>query len=197
MLACPFCPDTKIRAVGFPLVQPFCWGPPPAWSIATLPLAVIAFAFFVLATFHATSLPLFLPPATLADDDAAAEEASVFGPRKTLRQTAAYVRDLVRRSAHKLNGATLHCHNPACGRASCISCSREVWDGEGPCSCLASSPPPVVAEVSASNDAKGSAEAKEKEELRLVVERAMTEAAVRTVRTRSALSPQTILPLTS
>jgi hypothetical protein len=182
VLACPFCPDTTLRAVGFPLVQPFAWDPPAAWSIATLPLAVIAFAFFALATFHARSLPLFLPPAAVADE---AEEATIFAPRATIRHTAAYVRDLVRRSAHRLNGATYHCRNPNCGRDSCISCGQEVWDGEGPCPCLASSPPPPPAplESATSDDEKGAAEAKEKEELRLVVERAMTEAAVRTVRT--------------
>lgn len=180
VLACPFCPGTTIRSIGFPLIQPFDWGPPKAWSIVTLPLAVIAFAIFVLATFHAKSLPLFLPPVSAADE---AEEASPFAPRATIRHTAAYIRDLVRRSTHKLNGATLRCRHPGCGRNSCLSCGREVWDGEGPCPCLASSPQSsITTQVSTiDGDEKETSEMREKEELRLVVERAMTEAAVRTV----------------
>lgn len=68
-----------------------------------------------------------------------------------------------------------------CGRDSCVGCGKEVWEGEGVCGCW------TGVEVPSKNDEvdrEGGGHPdkqveKEKEELRLVVEGAMSKAAIR------------------
>lgn len=106
---------------------------------------------------------------------------------ETTGRAASYVKRLVARMTHRRSGATLRCRNASCGRQSCLSCQEEVWDGEPECSCLSLRPKSVV--KGENEGEKVGDEEKEKEELRLVIERAMTEAAVRTVRASLTSSP--------
>lgn len=198
VLRCPFCPFTAVRPRSFPLALPLGR---PTWSgLLALPLAVAVLALFMLATVHAPALLAFLPPAgpfagaeNGEGEGEGEDEASVFAPLTTLVRSTAHVKLVVRRAAHRLGGPVLRCRARACGRLSCVACGGEVWEGEAECGCLAGGGggrSKKEGKEGADEGEKGGQtdEKKEKEELRLVVERAMTEAAVRTVRRPSPCS---------
>ena len=153
---CPFCPFTVLRPPPFPLLSRSL----SHWTVLSPYLALARTFLFVLAF--------------LTGDPSPSRWAAA-GVR--LREMTAEV-------ALREGGAIFKCARMGeCGRESCLGCGGEVWGGV--VCCYGGGPGAVGARVgeSADEDTDEVRVEKKKEECRLFVERAMTEALIRTVST--------------
>jgi hypothetical protein len=171
---CPFCPYTILLPLPLPLLSS---------SEYTLfsPILLIHKSILFLVT-------TFLFPYLLT---APSSSLSLLAPVIAWRNISSHHDALVERTKLVSSGTIFRCHNmyggsgfpddEVCGRESCVGCGKEVWGGVACCDGTGKKVESVDgASVAAAAAGGEDEEEKSKEELRLAVERAMSEAMIRT-----------------